>query len=96
MTHEQLARKNLRLKKDLEKREKVMKQELSAFNSFRRQKETETLQGFQKTQTFELNKMNARVNQDFKQRVEKTRSSIDPAAKGLMRHTEEIKARMQK
>jgi hypothetical protein len=38
LTHEQRARQNLRLKKDLEKREKVLKQELSAFSSFRRQK----------------------------------------------------------
>lgn len=43
--------------------------------------------------------MNARVNQEFKQRVEKkTRSSVDPAAKPqmLLRHAEEIKARMLK
>ena len=57
MTHEQQARENLREKRELDKKEKNLKQELLSFHTSKFQRGTELLMGFPRTKTISFERM---------------------------------------
>jgi len=71
LSHEQQARENMREKRELDKAERELKQELLIYHTSKLQRGTELLMGFPRAKAFSFDKMQARVQPEFMQRFEK-------------------------
>jgi len=71
LSHEQQARENMREKRELDKAERELKQELLIHHTSKLQRGTELLMGFPRAKAFSFDKMQARVQPEFMQRFEK-------------------------
>lgn len=78
-------------KKEHDKKDKYLKEDLNQYNSIKRQFETETLHGYHRPQTCDFRKQIGRTNPDFQQRFERERTTYhEPDPKGKKTITDEI------